>query len=36
VNKMSDSDAVNASYAAVYPFALVLMIVFAHLMIKIW
>ena len=36
VNKMSDSDAVNASYAAVYPFALVLMIVFAHLLIKIW
>ncbi len=36
VNKMSDSDAVNAAYAAVYPFALVLMIAFAHLLVKIW
>jgi putative transport protein len=36
VNKMSDSDAVNAAYAAVYPFALVLMIAFAHVLIKIW
>lgn len=36
INKMTDSDEVNAAYAAVYPFALVLMIVFAHLLVKIW
>jgi len=32
VNKMTNSDEVNAAYAAVYPFALVLMIIFAHLL----
>lgn len=33
VNKMTDSDGVNAAYAAVYPFALVLMIIFAHVLV---
>ncbi len=33
VNKMTDSDEVNAAYAAVYPFALVLMIICANLLV---
>lgn len=34
LNKMSDSDAINTAYAAVYPFALVLMIIFSHLLVS--